>query len=432
MWRFIYSYLFIPLIYLYFRLRSLADEKVREGFKGRKGVFESLKRQLEGARDLPKTVWIHFTSVGEFEQAKPIIEGLKDEARIVLTYFSPSVRGSVERYPHKDAHIYLPLDTRRNAKRLFEIIKPDLLIFSKFDIWPNLVWEASGRGVPVVLIAGTLHAGSKRISGLGRPFFKAVHRHISMHCAISEGDAERFKALCGDPNRVAVTGDTRFDQVYRRAMAVGEGPIIPCQQTIKRPVLVAGSTYPESERVLIDAYKRIERLKGEHPFTLILVPHEPTPDRIAGIEELLRGEGLRFAKLSGIKEGMDLSGCEVVVIDAVGLLAALYKLGDIAFVGGSFRGSVHNVMEPAAMVKPILFGPYVQNSYEAMVMRNVGGAVQVRGASELADAIVSLLEDPRRRREMGERARKVVLDNLGAADKTLGYVRKLLGVMGHA
>ena len=121
MWRFIYSYLFIPLIYLYFRLRSLTDEKVREGFEGRKGVFESLKRQLEGARDLPKTVWLHFTSVGEFEQAKPIIEGLKDEARIVLTYFSPSVRRNVERYPHKDAHIYLPLDTRRNARKLFAV-----------------------------------------------------------------------------------------------------------------------------------------------------------------------------------------------------------------------------------------------------------------------------------------------------------------------
>lgn len=432
-WRLSYNLFALPVLYAYFRLRALYDDKVREGFEGRRDLFDRLRRQLESAREMDKTVWLHFTSVGEFEQAKPVIEEIREDARIVLTYFSPSVRRNVERYPHKDVASYLPFDTRRNARGMFDLIEPDLLIFSKFDIWPNLVWEAARRGIPILLIAGTLHATSRRISPIARPFFGAVHRYITLHCAISQDDAERFKVLCGDPSRVCVTGDTRFDQVYRRAMRVGDEELMPNQDQLKRPVLVAGSTYSQSERVLLDAYSKVCARRGEnHPFTMILVPHEPTEERIAEIEKLLNEMELSFIKLSRITDETELLGVKVVVIDAVGLLAGLYKLADFTFVGGSFRGNVHNVMEPAVMGKPVIFGPYIDNSFEAQVMLKEGGAMMVRDADQMADAISSLIDDARMGQEIGRIARKVVLSNLGAADKTVNEVRRLLGVMGNA
>ena len=432
-WRLAYNLFAVPMLFLYFRLRSLHDEKVREGIEGRRGLFDRLKRQLEGGRRMDRTIWFHFTSVGEFEQAKPIIEEVKDEARIVLTYFSPSVRKNVERYPHKDAASYLPLDTGRNARKLFDLIDPDLLIFSKFDIWPNLVWEAARRGVPILLIAGTLHAESRRISPIARSFFSAVHRYIAMHCAISEADAKRFESLCGDPSRVLVTGDTRFDQVYRRAMGVDERELIPNQDSIKRPILIAGSTYLQSERVLLEAYKRIQEERGEeHPFTLILVPHEPSEKRVREIEELLDEGGLRHVRFTQITGEMDLSNFNVLVIDAVGLLAGLYKLGDVAFVGGSFRGNVHNVMEPAVMGKPLIFGPHIANSFEAGMMLKKGGAIMVEDAEEMASAISSLMDEPQKRESIGQIAKEVVISNLGAAEKTVREVRKFLGVTADA
>jgi len=382
---------------------------------------------------MDRTIWFHFTSVGEFEQARPVIEDIKEEARIVLTYFSPSVRRNVERYPYKDAASYLPIDTKRNARRMFDLIEPDLLIFSKFDIWPNLVWEAARRKVPILLIAGTLHAKSKRISPIARPFFSAVHRYIDMHCAISEADARRFESLCGDPSRVLVTGDTRFDQVYRRAMRVGEGELIPNQDSIKRPVVVAGSTYAQSERVLLEAYRKIRAERDEeHPFTLILVPHEPTKERVKEIEGLLDEGGLSYVRFSRITGETDLSSFNVLVIDTVGLLAGLYKLGDVAFVGGSFRGNVHNVMEPAVMGKPVIFGPCIANSFEAGVMLKRGGAIMVEDADEMASTISSLIDEPRKRDRIGRIAREVIISNLGAADRTVREVRRFLGVTANA
>ncbi|MCD6505061.1 hypothetical protein J7M22_00420 [Candidatus Poribacteria bacterium] len=432
-WRLAYNLLAVPMLLLYFRLRSLRDEKVREGIEGRRDLFDRLRRQLEVGRRMDRTIWFHFTSVGEFEQAKPVIEDIKDEARIVLTYFSPSVQGNVERYPHKDAASYLPIDTKWNAQRMFDLIEPDLLIFSKFDIWPNLVWEAARRKVPILLIAGTLHAESKRISPIAKPFFSAVHRYIDMHCAISEADARRFESLCGDPSRVLVTGDTRFDQVYRRAMRVDERGLIPNQDRIKRPVVVAGSTYTQSERVLLEAYRKIRAEKSEeHPFTLILVPHEPTEERMREIEELLDEGGLSYVRFSQITEETDLSSFNVLVIDTVGLLAGLYKLGDVAFVGGSFRGNVHNVMEPAVMGKPVIFGPYIANSFEAKVMLRRGGAIMVEDADEMASTISSLIDEPRKRDRIGRIAREVIISNLGAADRTVREVRRFLGVTANA
>ena len=434
-WQLVYNLFAVPAMFVGFYVAGCCNPKIQEGIKGRKRVFAELVAQLQTARPLEKTVWFHFTSVGEFEQAKPLIEAIYAETRIVLTFFSPSVAPNAGSYPYADAAVYLPLDTRRNAERLIRLIDPTLIVFSKFDIWPNLVWRASKHSIPIIVVAGTLHAESKRLSGFAKPFFRSVHRHIRVHCAISEGDAARFQELCSPTHEIVVTGDTRYEQVYRRAVAVASdtefflgqatlGRSLQAHIPTKRPILIAGSTYTEDEKVLFPAYQLLcENIPDAFPH-LILVPHEPTPERINEIREALNRQQLSHLCFSDLASGVDLSEVDVLVVDRVGLLAQLYKLADIAFVGGSFRGSVHNVMEPAAMAKPVLFGPTIQNAYEASLLVERGSAKLVRTAQQLADAITVWLNDTNAREMAGGIGKQLIEENLGAVDRTLVHLRE--------
>ena len=384
-----------------------------------------LAEQLQRARDLEKTAWFHFTSVGEFEQAKPLIEAIYAETRIVLTFFSPSVAPNAQSYPYTDAAVYLPLDTPRNAERLIQLIEPSLIVFSKFDIWPNLVWKASKHGIPIIVVAGTLHAESKRLSRFAKPFFRSVHQHIRVHCAISEADAARFQELCSSEHEIVVTGDTRYEQVYRRAVSVeSDAEFFLGQGSLKRPILIAGSTYTEDEKVLLLAYQLLRENTPENYPHLILIPHEPTPERIKEIHGHLMRERLEHLCFSELTPEVDLSAVDVLIIDTVGLLAKLYALADIAFVGGSFRGSVHNVMEPAAMAKPVIFGPTIQNAHEASLLVDRGGAKLVKTAQALADVISGWLQDDKGRTTAGGIGKQLIEEHLGAVARTLVHLRK--------
>ncbi len=412
-------------MFIGFHLAACCNRKIREGIVGRRQVFEKLKRQLNDARNLKKTFWFHFTSVGEFEQAKPLIEAIYADARIVLTFFSPSVAPNVEAYSYVDASVYLPFDTPRNAERLIDIIKPTCLVFSRYDIWPNLVWKASKYEIPVIVIAGTLHAGSKRLGRFARSFFSSVHQHITLHCAISEADAARFEQLCSSKHQIVVTGDTRYEQVYRRALSVEpDAEFFPGQFTLKRSILIAGSTYADDEKVVFEAYQILREDAPERLPRLILVPHEPTLARITEIISGLNRRKLTYRCFSELNSDVSLERIDVLIIDTVGILAKLYQLADIAFVGGSFHGSVHNVMEPAAMAKPILFGPTIENAYEASLLLEKGAAKLVHTPQQMATVITEWLSNDAERMTAGNIGKQLIEENLGTVERTLAHLRE--------
>ena len=193
---------------------------------------------------------------------------------------------------------------------------------------------------------------------------------------------------------------------------------------MRRSILIAGSTYAEDENVLLPAYQLLrENIPDNFPH-LILVPHEPTPERIKEIRAHLNREKLVHRCFSELTPEIDLSATDVLIVDKVGLLARLYALADIAFVGGSFRGSVHNVMEPAAMGKPVIFGPTIQNAREASLLVDRGGARLVRTAQQLADVIEVWLKDKEARRTTGSIGKQLIAENLGAVDRTLVHLRE--------
>lgn len=424
-WRFIYNIFALPVMYIGFKMTGLFNPKVREGVTGRQQVFQKLENQLSQSRKLDKTVWFHFTSVGEFEQAKPLIELIHSDARIVSTYFSPSVASNVNKYEYLDAAIYLPFDTVGNAKRLIHLINPTCLVFSKSDIWPNLVWKASKNEIPLILIAGTLHPGSKSLSWFSRSFFKSFHKYMTLYCTISDSDADRFRELCTASQQIVVTGDTRFDQVYKRAISVApDTNFFPGQSTLTRSVFIAGSTYKEDEKVVLDMYQILSEYDPKLIPHLILVPHEPTSERIAGIIDELDHRGLSYHCYTQLKDDVDLMDTDVLIIDTVGILAKLYQIADIVFVGGSFHGKVHNVMEPAAMSKPVIFGPTIQNAYEASLLLNRGAAKSVETPEQMLGIINEWMDSDDARISAGKIGRLVIEENIGAVERTLEQLQK--------
>lgn len=420
-WRILYNLIIVPLFYPSFYIYSLFNSKAREGLKGRRGMLKRISGQNSFKGKIP-SVWFHCASVGEFEQARPIIAALGGKARVAVSFFSPSGYQSAKKYTGADLVCYLPLDSARNARRMFQLINPAILIFVKFDVWPNYVWRAAKLHVPVVLADATLHGKSKRLWPIARSFLKSVHRHINLHCAISDSDAQRLRRVCPKGADIRVTGDTRFDQVIARRSMAGkklEG-LLP---EFRLPVIIAGSTYIEDEKVVIEAYQKVLERWGRAQ--LILVPHEPEPERLAEISELMSQKALSHILLSRISKDTEFKG-EAIVVDRVGVLAELYLLGDIAFIGGSFHDSVHNVMEPAAMGKPVLFGPTIHNSLEAMMLQERGAGIMVKDGEEMASELIRLLKDSDLRKRLGESARAMIEENAGATEKIVYYINKFL------
>lgn len=426
-WRIMYNLLFIPLLYVAYKIYAIFNSKARDGMNGRKGLFQKLTKQMpigssEERRKLP-VIWFHCASVGEFEQARPIISSLKDKVRIFVTFFSPSAYNLLSKYPNADLVSYLPFDTKRNAKKMLDLIKPSMLVFVKFDIWPNYVWQAGKRNIPIILADATLHEKSKRLSPIIRSFMKSIHKHITLHCAISRLDADRLRLLCPENARIAVMGDTRFDQVIARRNSAGkklEG-LLP---EFDNPVIIAGSTYTEDEAVIVDAYKKV--LSNWGNAQLIIVPHEPESERLEEIEALLNKYSLSYLRLADLEKGVKYNG-EIIIIDRVGVLAELYMLADITFIGGSFHGSVHNVMEPAIMGSPVLFGPTIHNSLEAFMLIDIGSGIMVKNSDEMASKLIELLNDREIREKLGKIAQLMIEENAGATEKIVASINDMLG-----
>jgi 3-deoxy-D-manno-octulosonic-acid transferase len=420
LWRALYNVIVVPLFLISVRIYSLFNDKAKDSLKRRKGMFDRISEQLP--LDSDRIIWFHCSSVGEVEQAKPIIAALNGKAKIVISAFSPSGYDAAMKYPLADLVCYIPFDTIRNAHRMFRFINPSAFVFVRFDIWPNHVWTAAKRRVPVILADASLREESKRLWPIARSFLKSVHRHINLHCAISDADAQRLRRICPGNAEIRVAGDTRFDQVIARRSFAGkklEG-LLP---HFEAPVIVAGSTYIEDERVVIDAYQKVLESWGK--VQLILVPHEPETYRLKDIDDLMSQRNLPHILLSQIEKDMNLSG-QAIVVDRVGVLAELYLLGNITFIGGSFHGSVHNVMEPAVMGKPVLFGPTIHNSLEALMLKERGAGIMINDGEELALELIKLLSDDELRERLGKDAQGMIEENAGATEKIVSCINEFM------
>ena len=408
------------------RASTLFLPKMREAFAGRDGYAERW-RALRAS--LPaRPVWFHVASVGEFEQARPVISALRrarPDVPVVITFSSPSGYHFATKREAigGDIHFldYLPFDHARTMRFCLDQADPRLVVFVKFDLWPNLIWEARARAIPVALIDATLSPSSKRLSAAGRWFYRDLYRALSPILAISKEDAERFGACAPGHPAISVTGDTRFDRVMERWNARARGALpLPDDNAL---TLIAGSTWPPDEERLLPALVRLSR---EMPgLRMVLCPHEPTAAHVAPLRDWAVANGLSVAT-TGERGGGGDAPPRVLIIDTVGVLAEAYAHAHVAYVGGAFTTGVHSVIEPAIAGLPVVFGPHHDNSFEAVQLLARGAARAILTAEDAYVALRQYLAHDAARTEAGRAARAYVESQLGATEKCVAALSPCL------
>jgi 3-deoxy-D-manno-octulosonic-acid transferase len=406
-------------------LLARGDGKVARGIRGRRGVGERMEAWAREHRDPSRPqAWFHAHSVGEGHQARAVIEAfraLRPDAQVAYTFFSPSAEAVARAVP-ADFADYLPLDAAGDVRRALDALRPEVVAFSKYDVWPVLTREAKARGVRLLLLSATLPASSGRLRAASRALLGPAYARLDAVAAISTEDAERFERLGVPAERRSVMGDARFDQVWARAQSVDRtSPLLTPFGGFEGTTFVAGSTWPEDERHLLPAFAALR--KGDRALRLILVPHEPTPAHLAAAERRMDTLALAHARLTS----PDAPSAEVVLVDRVGVLGELYALAELAYVGGGFGSAgLHSVLEPAAFGAPVLVGPRHANAREAGELVAAGGAFEVATAEDAERILAGLIDVYEVRARAGRIARSYVEARLGAAQRGAALVAGML------
>jgi 3-deoxy-D-manno-octulosonic-acid transferase len=346
------------------------------------------------------------------------VRARRPDVQIAYTFYSPSAQQLSETLK-ADFADYLPFDTYADADAIIAALRPSALIFSKLDIWPALTERAAAAQVQVGVISATLAESSGRRGLFARALLADAYHAIQRVGAIDEKDAEHFRQTGVPPDRVDVTGDTRYDQVWTRAQRAPSALVQSMRSS--RPTLVAGSTWPTDEEHLFGAWRKIrDKIPDAR---LVVAPHELTPARAASVDGWARRRNLRLARI----DARDASAADVVLVDRFGILGDLYALADVAYVGGGFHSAgLHSVLEPAAFGAPVLFGPRHDKSRDARKLIDAGGGAAVTGEADLSLRLSDWLGSLPARDAAGEAARSMVQEGTGAAERSFALVSALL------
>lgn len=398
------------------------SDKFRAYWKGQRTTLDkkhvALLEQNSGA------IWIHAASVGEFEQARPLIEKLKangEKRKIVVTFFSPSGYEARKNYELADGVYYLPLPTRRNAKRLIKILQPSMAIFVKYEFWPAYIRELKKRGIPTYSICAIFRPKQYFFRWWGHGQLKVLRSFT--HLFVQNEASRELLAKHGVTN-VSVAGDTRFDRMAA-VRANGERTngkqLTPVAQFTDgcEQVIVAGSTWPKDE-ALLARYMENARMMNER-VKLILVPHELNEEHLHYIFNLFQGRYVTYSALSQQHAAFSpvsrlniLQQADVLVVDTMGLLSSIYTFGHVAYIGGGFGEGIHNTIEAAAYGMPVLFGPNYDIFREAHDLINAQAARSIQNYHELDEALHTALNQ---HTEIGARAAAYVESELGTTEK---------------
>lgn len=421
-WYIFYNYLIVPVLYVALHIIGWFDEKTKRGIRGRRRVFEEL---IINAASLDKNkplVWFHSSSLGEFEQAKPIISELKKGNRIniLVTFFSPSGYENSKKYQYADLISYIPFDTNFNALRFIKIVRPDLAVIMRYDIWPNMIWAMRKYNVPSFLVDATMNPNSLRtVLGI-KNFHKHLFREITKILTVSQKDADGFKEFQCSDEQLKPVGDTRFDRVYQRSQSAKERNLIKKDILKGKKVLVAGSSWEQDEEILLPAFKTLA--KYDKDVILIIAPHEPKVVHLENIENEFKDvlTTIRFSHL------INYSDERVIIVDSIGILLTLYTYADVAYIGGSFKQNIHNVLEAAVYGIPLIYGPKIENSQEAIRLRDLKASFVVKNKNEMYRALRSLFSNKDLRESMGKISYDYVYENLGATSRIVQEIKTYL------
>ena len=394
--RFLYN-IGIYLYQLAIFVASFFNTKAKKLRIGQAEAFAVLKQKIE-----PNTryVWFHAASLGEFEQGRPVIEQLKKEqpdTKIILTFFSPSGYEIRKNYALADIVSYLPLDTASSAKRFVEMLNPSKAIFIKYEFWPNYLQALKATGIPVYSISAIFRPGQIFFRWYGQ-WYKTLLQGIDHIFVQDKASLDLLKTHGVD--KVSVAGDTRFDRVADLAAQAKTIPLVEAFVKDTDKVIVAGSSWPKDEELLV------RYLKLHPDVKMILVPHEIHAAHIMGISKLLNGNFVAYTEAT--EQNVQTANC--LVVDTIGLLSSIYRYGHVAYIGGGFGVGIHNTLEAAVWNVPVVFGPMYEKFREARDLIAIGGAFSIPDSETLEEKLDALLKDEK----AGVIAGEYVKQNTGA------------------
>lgn len=384
------------------RFASLWNQKARLWLKGRREQEVPVYRQ--------QTIWMHCSSLGEFEQGRPLAEALVKEFPtypLVITFFSPSGYEIRKNYSLADKVLYLPIDGKENAADFIEAINPALVLWIKYEYWFHYLTTLKSRQIPVLLVSGIFRKGQPFFKWYSKPWLTMLSCFTQLFVQNRES-LDLLKSIDFTDN-VFVTGDTRFDRVTDVAASNIKNYQIE-QFCNNHKTIVAGSIWEEDEDVL-NHYSKI------HPeIKFIIAPHEVDMENLNDVKKKFPG-AMFYSKYNGEAD------VHIIIIDNIGMLSGLYKYATITYVGGGFRDSgIHNILEAAVYGKPVIFGPVYQKSDEARSLIEKGGAFSIQNALELEDLINSLFSNELLLRDAGRIAGEYVSSQRGATSSIVRYV----------
>jgi 3-deoxy-D-manno-octulosonic-acid transferase len=411
-----YDFIFLILACVYLPV-YLCKQKFHGGFKARLGFFPRIV-------PLERPIWIHAVSVGEVMAVRGLLEKLRSsypQKRFVISTVTPT-GNKVARSIAKSADFltYLPLDFSFIVRRVIDKIDPCLFIIAETEIWPNLIRHLRAKGVPIVSVNTRISDRSFRGYRMAQWFLKPVLAKINLFCVQTSRDAERLTQLGVDKNSICVDGNMKFDISLRPAktevQAKAELGLAPGEK-----LLVAGSTHPGEEAIILEVYKKL--MPDFTSLRLLIAPRHP--ERSVQVAGLVKKSGFQPVRTSQLGQAPYAGSRRIFILDTVGQLLSFYAAADIVFVAGSLvKKGGHNILEPASLAKPVLFGPFMFNFRDiADLFLEHQAALMVRNSQELEKNIRDLLTDPSLAQGFGQRARNLILKNQGATDRHLEHVR---------
>ncbi|MDJ1499359.1 3-deoxy-D-manno-octulosonic acid transferase [Xanthocytophaga agilis] len=389
------------------RIAALWNKKARQWVTGRKDIFSSLHASFD--ENIYPIAWFHCASLGEFEQARPVIEGFRTKHphyRILLTFYSPSGYEIRKNYEYADWVFYLPLDTGSNAKRFIETVRPAIVFFAKYEFWHYYLAELRNQAIPTILFSAIFRQDQAFFKFYGQ-FFRNMLTCFTHIFVQNTSSLALLKDI--DLENVSVAGDTRIDRVSKIAETKKD---IPLAATFKadQPLLIVGSAW-QGDLDLLTGYLN----QYTKPLKILIAPHEIKEETLQSIESAFTKKTIRLSKAVD----NSIATYDVLLIDSIGLLSSLYQYGDFAFIGGGFYDGIHSILEPAVFGMPIFFGPNYKKFQEAFDLIEEGGAFSVKNTAEFIPIFEKLYSDATLRKEVSDRVQMYIRKKLGATEKIL-------------
>lgn len=402
----------IYLVGFLLKIIAVFNKKINLFVNGRTTVFQDLASKFSPNDDV---VWFHCASLGEFEQGRPIIESFKSQYpkhKILVTFFSPSGYEIRKEYPFADVITYLPLDTKKNAKKFIEIVNPQIAVFVKYEFWPNILKELKSKNIKTILVSGIFRKEQAFFKWYGGWMQKSLTTFH--HFFVQNEISKKLLNTIGLKN-ITVSGDTRFDRVFEITKQNNQIDFIENFINHKHTI-IAGSTWKKDEELLIEYINNYASSKEK----FIIAPHNINQNDIITLKNSLTKKTLLFSD----KATKNAEDAQVLIIDSIGILTKIYSYANIAYVGGGFGVGIHNILEPATFGIPILIGPNYQKFNEAEELIRLGACKAIHTSSEFNLEVTSLFSNDAERIDKGKKAKAYILQNTGASQKIIDYLIK--------